>query len=630
MNSYFLPRLNGEQKKKLEAAQISFYDFALGDQPGVIVQEESLETALALLELKIKSQSASPYEGVQATVLTNANVVPGADQVLSHSASAGLWKGKNKDGMKRVAERFFLPYIGRDLVVDNPRAVVKPLEDDKFHIHIYSAPLSKNAVKVPLSIYGVPSEAYGDGAWGPAQTGVSFCDGNYVVAELVGQSNLYIYHDLTKSGSASEEMLFALILQRVIAHLNSEQPAEQARELFIDELSICWTEQLSEAAAADANALQVKIREQKQEVKKLLRGAAAEELKLLRNEGFSSDEILGAEYDALLKVPKVIDVRVENGEIWVFTDLLFARDPRTGKMHEVGRFKILLSPANTYPRWFNLDRQVKSFAELPMQGVHMYNNGTACLGNTETIFASLFSQRQWDFAAQVAIEFAESVNQANNDRAGLGVHLWPEATADAIAQRDARAKVKAEQSAAQKEYRKLYIHACAQRVESMQRESLGEIASLRAQVEKAQTELVGALRLRALKLKLTQRKRICERKALQSEFEALLKLPKVSGLRVESGAVSIFTQPLYCSDPKSKTKHEIGRFQIKIYLDGRSDGVRWFNLSRQEDACHKKQQAPNVLASGRAYFSDIRESFPDLIAASAARTFRTECNMRET
>jgi hypothetical protein len=613
MKSYFLRRLNGEQKARLDQGSISYYDFVLGDEQGVIVQADVLATALDLLALKLKSETASQYEGIMLASL-QAPATPDGDDAGT-TTSGAAWKGKNQEGMTRVVSSVLMPFLRKDIVVDNPGVVVAPVEDGKFYVHIFSTAGTTTHSKSPATIWGITLDCATAGSWSPTGTGHVFYDGSCAVAELIG-NNLYIMHNLVSAGSAREEMLLAVILERVIEKMQVDQSAAKAERLFVD----IGASFLNAAAETNGTAAghQEDARELKKELKKKLRQAAAEELKLLRNERLSTDDIFAAEYDALLRVPKVKDVQVENGEIIVSTELLFARNPGTGRFHEIGEFKIYLSPSAAAPRWMNQTRQVNGTTldhGRSMQGVHIWHSGSACLGNTAEIFKGLFQQREWALAAQIAIEFAESCNQVNNDAAGMGIRYWPLAAEGAIAARDERIKNKAVViTEAQVAYRAKYATACAERVKQIIEGTLDEIAEMRKEIERLQQELVLCLRSRVAKQRQAASKRVSDRQQLSREFKSLLKTAKVSAAVVRAGTVSVWTDVLSCQCPKTRVTHEIGKFRIDIHLDGRADGVRWYNLSRQLDAVNQAQQAPRVLNSGRGCISELREAFPDLLA----------------
>lgn len=140
-------------------------------------------------------------------------------------------------------------------------------------------------------------------------------------------------------------------------------------------------------------------------------------------------EKYGQEFDKLLQVPKVKRVEAKEGKVIVYTDVLFCADPRTGKRHEIGAFRIELSVDSGMPRWFNLTRKVRGYRANQM-APHIWEDGTACLGNTAEVFPELMGSYEFAAAAMVAIQFVESVN--TDDAAGKNVSNWPEAPAEEV------------------------------------------------------------------------------------------------------------------------------------------------------------------------------------------------------
>jgi hypothetical protein len=137
----------------------------------------------------------------------------------------------------------------------------------------------------------------------------------------------------------------------------------------------------------------------------------------------------GQEYDKLLVIPKVRDVQVAPGVVKVFTDTLYCVDPRSGKRHEIGAFRIEIyrDGQNGGVRWFNLTRRIDAYRD-DMYAPHVFSDGKACLGNTQDIFPELIGNYEFAAAAMVAIQFVESVNV--DDSAGKYVNRWPEAPAE--------------------------------------------------------------------------------------------------------------------------------------------------------------------------------------------------------
>lgn len=129
------------------------------------------------------------------------------------------------------------------------------------------------------------------------------------------------------------------------------------------------------------------------------------------------------EYEKLVSLPKVKKVTVDGGEIKVFTTTLCCVDPRTSVTHEIGEFEIRIPTSESGSvAWFNLTRRVNGYASN-QSAPHIWENGTACLGNTQEIFPELIASYEFASVALVAIQFVESVNV--DDAAGKHINRWP-------------------------------------------------------------------------------------------------------------------------------------------------------------------------------------------------------------
>jgi hypothetical protein len=163
-------------------------------------------------------------------------------------------------------------------------------------------------------------------------------------------------------------------------------------------------------------------------------------------------------------------------------------------------------------------------------------------------------------------------------------------------------------------FRQLYVAACMGRHSDLFAQARQALIQYRTQFETLQSQLILELRATTLEERKAKGLTAVDRDALADEFDALMQLEKVRSVTCEPGAINVYTKMLQCVNPNTSTRHDIGEFLIKIYIDGQADAVRWFNLSHCLDAARSQQQAPNVWNSGRASFSDIRDNFPDLIA----------------
>ena len=88
----------------------------------------------------------------------------------------------------------------------------------------------------------------------------------------------------------------------------------------------------------------------------------------------------------------------------------------------------------------------------------------------------------------------------------------------------------------------------------------------------------------------------------------------VTNIEVDDKKIKVFTDTLYCTDPRTDILHEIGEFRIEISFNGKEDCVRWFNLTRDINGNMPDMQAPHVFKNGKACLGNAAEIFPELIA----------------
>jgi len=168
-----------------------------------------------------------------------------------------------------------------------------------------------------------------------------------------------------------------------------------------------------------------KVRQYQQAIVKLVRESNDAEKKLQYMENSRAEAITAyaQEFDKLLEVPKILDVRVSDGVIKVFTDTLYCIDSRTGKRHEIGAFRIEINPELEVPvRWHNLTRKVDGYSR-GMNAPHVHPDGKACLGNMAEVIPQLVADYEFAALAMVCIQFVESANV--DDSAGKHINKWP-------------------------------------------------------------------------------------------------------------------------------------------------------------------------------------------------------------
>lgn len=614
MKTYFLC-LSSEQKFRLVEAGICVYDFQMGDVAGVLLEHANLQASLVLLQSRIVEQSDSPYDGIVQTVIErnpSCSASGRSTEPTVSKADSGVGGGSVQGQLRAapVAERLLQPILQRAIRLHYHRHVFPPIEDGAFHIHLYSSPVNTaHGVKTPATLWGTAVDCRSN-AWPSCGSGHSFYDeqSKFAVAELVGDHNLYVHYDAVTTGSANELKIFEHLLQLVAGLLSQGSPSERLREKFIDECCKTMTRSVPEIPAIN-NDDDLELGRLNKEFAKIVRDTRAQELDLIRSECLSG-KTFAREFDDLLRVPKVVDVRVVGTTIQVFTEIIYALDPLVNRYREIGAFRIDLDQGELSPRWFNLTRKVKGLAE-DMHAPHVFKAGNACLGNSAELFGQLFRERQWSMAALLAIEFVESVNV--NDSAGRLIGNWPEVPAQGPA-RTGRKSLQELDDPAHQQYRKDYVAACSSRVAALLKQARENLVVARAQIESIQMQIVRLLRRKRYKTLRARGCKFCDRAQFASQWADLLAEPRVNSVSVDDGTVNVMTNQLHAIDTRSKIRHKLGSFLIRIDLDGANDIVRWHNQSGLTDAVWKGQHAPNVLNSGRACLRDIRKAFPDLVA----------------
>jgi len=178
-----------------------------------------------------------------------------------------------------------------------------------------------------------------------------------------------------------------------------------------------------------------------------------------------------------------------------------------------------------------------------------------------------------------------------------------------------QAKVEEER---QKRSRDLYINECSARLEKTLQGTRETIANGDSKIREYSETLTKVIReVNGARRKLEQLTS-CSGGELEKygrEYDKLLTLPKVKSIEVLSGVIKVFTETLYCIDPRTNNLHDIGAFRIEIFTNGANNGVKWINLTRQVIAYDgKKMHAPHIFPEGKACFGNTAEIFPDLIA----------------
>lgn len=441
MKNYFLAEISPEIKEALGALKekgINFYPMEIDGEKGIVVDQitaEKLTKALkgalkavdAEMDLEIEFLDATSYEGIEKVRIfkrSNANV------------TIRGWEGKQQEKFKKITEEMLLPVVKRNICLHVPhKDRVDPKKDGDFHVFIWSSPVRSQERNPPKTIWGYKVDCR-DESFSSSGQGFAIYDGDYAVAEIIG-NNLYIHHDLCHEGTINELKIYRCLLEKVIAELTlfpkekkerdknlAKKRREQNRKRYI--------EACGQRTKKTLDSLRKDVVDAKSNIEKYQKSLIQEicrlqenksRLSYLESDGKSELEKYGLEFDKLISLPKVIDVNVTDKSIQVLTDILYCADPRTGKVHEIGEFRIEIYPAGKI-RWFNLTRRIDG-NKSDMHAPHVFPDGKACLGNAEEVLPELIANYEFSVVAMLAIQFIESVNV--DDDAGKHINKWPEA-----------------------------------------------------------------------------------------------------------------------------------------------------------------------------------------------------------
>lgn len=127
------------------------------------------------------------------------------------------------------------------------------------------------------------------------------------------------------------------------------------------------------------------------------------------------------EFESILAMPKVTDVRISDSKIEVHTDTLYVVDPRSGTEHVLGKFRIVIDEPFENPgvMIFNKSRHVEG-----MQAPHVFEGGDPCWGNIEETINELLAKLDLNLLVQIILSYLQNVNV--DDQAGSQVDEWPE------------------------------------------------------------------------------------------------------------------------------------------------------------------------------------------------------------
>ena len=97
-----------------------------------------------------------------------------------------------------------------------------------------------------------------------------------------------------------------------------------------------------------------------------------------------------------------------------------------------------------------------------------------------------------------------------------------------------------------------------------------------------------------------------------SEYDRLVANPLIKSVKMMNGNITVRTNTLCVTDPRTSIEHEVGR--MMIHLDIKRYNVVVTNLDRQVHGLQSNMHGPHVFANGRMCLGNMEEVLPKLVA----------------
>jgi hypothetical protein len=313
-----------------------------------------------------------------------------------------------------------------EISVSNPHGKESPSRDDPgwLYVRFWSAPRRTERTHIKEA-FGIRLKGGQHDAVRPSGEGILIEDETGApVAEVVG-GTLYVLFDLPHASGGGPLMraIMEKVLplfkepeerERLLAEM-AERELERSREAYVQECGRrmanavkATRDGIAEAEASIESAMRTIVGATRK------RDGLRRKLSQLLNSQEEYEERFRTEFEKLRAVPGVERIRVREGVVEVFTDLITV--PFGGAEYEIGRFCIEIRTSGEV-RCHNLTRKVDGYCHP-----HVKENGTCCLGNLSAGIAKLLGEYEYSVIAQVMIEYLKTCNPSDWYKS---IENWP-------------------------------------------------------------------------------------------------------------------------------------------------------------------------------------------------------------
>ncbi|PZM83368.1 MAG: hypothetical protein DKT66_09415 [Candidatus Melainabacteria bacterium] len=556
----FVRWLTEEQKEKLRLASIPYTQTSAGaGEDGVSFSPQSFARAKRLLKARVVEVFPSSGRAFEEAVLAfGERRDPALSGFRTEVAGSLKWydlKGRlNRRRLAALVDDALMPSVKKDIVVHlkngQPAA---PATDGKFHLYLFSTPQNlAGGVHPPQRLMGAQMST-GQTVFGASGTGVPIIEPNtnFALGELV-DSNLYVHLDLvTRKNLKARAGLLLRILQQVHGEL--------AADKFLEDLIASVKAENQAVENADTSEFRVE-----------------------------GEGITGRRLVVLSSLVREILTPVVNSNVII-------RDCNGLNATPVndGNFRIFMhsspigAPCLTAPERVWGHRMLKretAFAPSA-HGMPLIDDNGFIVG--EIVGRNLYLHMHY-------VHFGAKMEAA------LAAKLLLEV------RKEVQGAVDADNSVITRKVADHYVQECTRQFNAgkSKKVSASDLntaqATFHEHLKGALLEEFDYLRLQA-----------APAEEIGREFDELTTLANVNGVRVDGNLIVVSTDVLYCVNPNTGLRHEIGAFDI--HIDISTNMIKWFNKTRKVPGGNGNMNAPHVDPNGNACMGNTRDLFPQLI-----------------
>ena len=555
----FVRWLSEEQKEKLRLASIPYTPASAGaGEDGISFSPQSFARAKRLLKARVIEVFPSSGRNFEEAVLTfpkrRDHALRGFKTEVVGSLKwydlSGRWKRRRLAGL---IDEVLMPVVKKDIVVHLRRGnTANPATDGKFHLHLFSTPANvAGGITMPERLMGAPV-GRGTTAYGASGTGVPLIEPltNFAVGELV-DNNLYVHLDLVQAGFRAKVGLLHRILQQVEGEITADQ--------FLADL-IASVKAENEAAGEEGQG-QFRVEGEGITGRRLV--VLSSLVREILSPVVKSDVII-RDCNGLNATP----VNDGNFRIFLYSSPIGApclTAPESVWGHRMLKRETAFAPsAHGMPV---IDDNGFIVGEIVGRNLYLHMH-----------YVHFGAKQESALAAKLLLEVRKEVQDA----------------------------VDADNVAINRKVSDHYVQECTRQFNhgKVRKVSAADLTAAQATFNE---HLRGAIREQFDMLRL----QAAPAEEIGREFDDLTQLANVNGVRVEGDQIIVSTDTLYCVNPNTRVRHEIGAFDITIHISACI--VKWNNKTRKVAGGSGHMNAPHVDPNGNACLGNTKDLFPQLI-----------------